>query len=511
MSLNMGAEPPVQTTVTATTTADATRVAAVSGVRAGVAEPARRTRLDAWRRSLAVRMSGLFALVFAVGFGAIFALLYWSLARELVARDLESLQLRLAQYMEIYQVSGLNGLRERVAEDSEAPHVRSLFIRIVGPGGNAVWGKIPPDWIESDARRVLVPDGWGGWTAQQVYSVRVPRNDAEDLAIVARVLPDGRLLELCRSTDSRALVLLPLRRTFLWVGGGVVIVGFLAGLVTARRATRPLRDVIATAQRIVATGALDARVPAPKRDDDVAELVRAFNTVLDKNAGLLRAMREALDNVAHDLRTPLTRLRGTAELALQTGEGTAAQNEALADCVEQADDVLRLLRTLMEISEAEAGMLALEKTPCDLGEIARSAAELYAEVAEAKPVALHVEIAGPVPVLGDATRLRQVAANLVDNAIKYTPAGGRVTVRAAVEGGEAVLTVSDNGPGVPVAEQPRVWERLYRGDASRSQRGLGLGLSMVRAIVEAHGGRVTLQNAPEGGAVFGARLTAGAP
>lgn len=470
----------------------------------------KRSWLEQWRRSLAVRLSLWFAVVFAVGFGAIFALLYWSLARQLVARDLEALQLRLQQYVELYQLNGLDGLRQRVAEDSESPHVRSLFIRIVGPNGNAVWGKIPPDWIEGDARRVLVPDGWGGWTTQQVYSVRVPRNDAEDLAIVARVLPDGRLLELGRSTDSRALVLAPLRRTFLWVGGGVVIIGFAAGLVTARRATRPLRDVMATAQRIIATGALDARVPAPRRDDDVAELVRAFNTVLDKNATLLRTMREALDNVAHDLRTPLTRLRGTAELALQENAvaGNPAQNEALADCVEQADDVLRLLRALMEISEAEAGMLALDQTRCDLGEIARSAAELYTEVAEAKPVTLQVDITGAVPVLADATRLRQVAANLVDNAVKYTPAGGKVTVRAALEGKDAVLTVSDNGPGVPPAEQGRVWERLYRGDASRSQRGLGLGLSMVRAIVEAHRGKVTLRNGAEGGAIFEVRLSA---
>ena len=196
----------------------------------------------------------------------------------------------------------------------------------------------------------------------------------QDLAVAARVLVDGRLLQVARSTDSRAVLLQPLRRTFLWIGGAVVVIGFGTGVVAARRATRPLRDVIATAQRIISTGELDARVPLPKRDDDVAELVRAFNTVLDKNAGLLRTMREALDNVAHDLRTPLTRLRGTAELALQSVGGNGVQHEALADCVEQADDVLKLLRALMEISEAEAGMLRLEKTPCDLGAIARSAA-----------------------------------------------------------------------------------------------------------------------------------------
>jgi signal transduction histidine kinase len=447
-------------------------------------------------------------VLFAAGFTAIFFLLYVLLGRQLESREVESLKLRLQQYSDIYEARGLVGMRERIAEDSEAPNVRSLFVRLVGPRGNAVWGKIPPDWIDQDARRVAVPDGWGGWNVRSVYSVRVPRDQRRDLVLVSSVLPDGLLLQVGRSTDSRETLLEPLRGLFLRVAGGVVLVGFLIGYIAANRATRPLRNVVETARRIITTGALDARVPQPRRDDDVAELVRHFNTVLDKNAALLKAMREALDNVAHDLRTPLTSLRGTAELALTQTGNEAATRDALGECVERADDVLLLLRALMEISEAEAGVLKLNRADVDLGELARAAVDLYSDVAEARDLRLSLDLRGETPVSADTTRLRQAVANLLDNAVKYTPPGGAVTVTAERRGETVVLTVSDTGPGIPEAEQPRVWERLYRGDQSRSQSGLGLGLSLVRAIVEAHGGTVGMHNGPGGGAVFEVALPA---
>jgi signal transduction histidine kinase len=460
------------------------------------------------RRSVAVRLSLWFTALFAIGFTAVFALLYILLGRQLEARESEALQLRLRQYADIYEARGASGLDERIDEDSAAPHVRSLFVRLIAPRGDVVWARVPPDWIDQDAKRVAVPDGWGGWTVRQTYTVRVPRDQQQDLAVVSSLLPDGLLLQVGRSTDNRATLLEPLRRTFIWVGSAALLVGFIVAVVAARRATRPLHQVVETARRIINTGALDARVVVPSRDDDIAELVRHFNTVLDKNAALLRSMREALDNVAHDLRTPLTSLRGTAELVLSQPGVDKVARDALADCVERSDEVLRLLRALMEISEAEAGVLRLEKSGNDFREIARQAIDLYVDVAEAKQIKLTGEEGAAVPVFVDTVRTRQAVANLIDNAIKYTPAGGSVAVRVYSENDDAVLEVRDTGPGVPEAEQPRVWERLYRGDQSRSQSGLGLGLSLVRAIVEAHGGRATVRNAAGRGAIFEVRLPA---
>jgi signal transduction histidine kinase len=329
--------------------------------------------------------------------------------------------------------------------------------------------------------------------------------------VAAAAVSQGRHLEIVVHDDAAPRLWSHARDTSLLILACGLASAILGAFVIARRGLRPVGELARITQGIVDSGNLGLRVDTRGSADGLDQLATLFNRMLARNETLVRAMKESLDNVAHDLRTPLTRLRAGAELALRGPEDPPRARDALAEAIEESDRVLAMLTTLMDITEAETGSMRLDKRAEDLSSIAREAVELYDLVSHERGVHIVTRLPPGVLVVVDRARIRQVCANLVDNAIKYTAPGGRVEVSVSTDGAVGTLSVSDTGVGIPVEEQPRVWDRLYRGDRSRTERGLGLGLSLVKAVVEAHGGEVRLESAAGAGSTFEVRLRCPVP
>ena len=347
--------------------------------------------------------------------------------------------------------------------------------------------------LEGEHSPVRVQDGAGHTLYQhgvvQDAAVRVSTSVTSDLR-----------LEVASAANPWRRLGPPVTSAVLSVLLGCLVIGIAGGVFLTRRALRPVGALASTARAVIQSGDLSRRVEV-QGGGELGELASLVNRMLESNQALVRSMREALDNVAHDLRTPLTRLRGIAEVALGADDPTQAP-EALADCIEESDRALVMLRTLMDISEAEAGIMKLDLGPVELRALTRETVDLYEQVADEAGVTLSLLPGVPVTTTADGTRIRQALANLVDNAIKYTPRGGRVAIEVAARAAEAEICVRDTGRGIPADSVPRIWDRLFRVDPSRAERGLGLGLSLVKAIAVAHQGRVAVESAPGQGSSF---------
>jgi hypothetical protein len=340
-----------------------------------------------------------------------------------------------------------------------------------------------PGWLETNYRRLEAPEG----------------NDHRALVQIVQ-LPGGFRLLVGRDLDERERLFGIIANAGQWSIALVIVLGLVGGFFVSRRVLSRVDAMTDTAQTIMA-GDLTGRLPVAGTGDEFDRLALHVNAMLERIEALMIGLKEVSDNIAHDLKTPLTRLRNRCEQALRSAKGEPDYRAALEATIAESDELIRTFDALLMIARAESGQARDNMTEFDAAEIARDVGDLYEPVAEEKGLALMVEAAAAAPVRGNRELVSQALANLIDNAIKYAGpnaklngAAAAIVVKAGSEGDRITLTVADRGPGIPEADRGRVVERFVRLEQSRSEPGSGLGLSLASAVARLHGGELKLED-----------------
>lgn len=437
-----------------------------------------------------VRLILGFLLLYAWGSVLIFGYLNFQLAAALdkqIDKQLHEQQTLLARQ---YQDYGLAGVERAVHAVIEAKGRGDRAYRVLDEKGRVVLETgdlaLPPLRWRSGIHEIAVPAAPG---------------KARQQARVLAFSPGGNTTVLVAvGMQSANSLLAGVRSTFVNTAEFIVLLGLVLGLWVANRFWGQILAFNRHTRRIVESGDLSSRMPV-SGDDEFSVLALNTNAMLERIEHLVRGVRQVGDNIAHDLRTPLTRLRADVEVALQQGN-PAEHQAALERVLYEVAGMQAIFNSLLAISRAEAGSLPVKRNPVDLSELLAEMVELYGPSAEEQELVLEADIAPGLQIQGDRQLLAQIVSNLLDNALKYVPAGGRIALRAALAGDCVGLVVEDNGPGIPAEMREKVFERFTRLDPSRTYAGSGLGLSLVKAFVELHRGTIAIEPSRLGGTAF---------
>ncbi len=437
--------------------------------------------------------AGVFGLCFLAVFGTFYGLMSYHFHRWTDAQ----LEDDFSEVHMEYAEGGIEGARRQLQKE-EASGDGRFFGRIADSKGTIVY--------EIGSVNLLqVPFSYIGKAkspADHKYPEEFDLGDGPPVRVTYGLLSDGSVFQVGLRVLDHEVWMRQFSRDLLKVAVLALLLAVCAGNFMARRALSPIRKMTQAASEITGRP-MGRRVPFSGSGTEVDQLAVSFNGMLDRIDTLVEGLRNATEGLTHDLRTPITGIRGMVEVTLSSRRGPDEYQIALYKVIEQLDRLLDLIDTTFDAAEAESGALALRLEQVSIDEIARDIVQSFEPVALSRGILLKASVSSETTLEGDRARLSQMLANLVDNALKYTPSGGRIdlSVSRDREQNGVLLTVSDTGTGISEKDMPHIFERYYRGN-SRSGEGIGLGLPITHGIVKAHNGDITVASSPGEGTVF---------
>ncbi len=428
-------------------------------------------------RSTSLRLAALYTTVFALAVVVLGVITLFTTRAALTDQFDARIASEAAALAQEYQTEGLGGVVQAVRERDRTPG--ALDYGLKGPNGVAMVGRLAAN---------AAPIGWSTVLTQQ------RGGEHETIRVLTTSLPQGYSLMVGDDEERVEALDGAVMRGFGWAFLGVVVLGVTGGYALSGDVHRRLAAISGTAEAII-DGDLARRVPVRGSDDDLDRLALTFNRMLDRIAALMESLNQVSNDIAHDMRTPLTRLRQKLEAGLAT---PAESQQVLEAGLTDLDSILETFAALLRIAQIEGGARRAGFRPCDLSEVARTVVDAFAPSAEEGQQTLSLVASDPVVVEGDRELLTQMLVNLVENALRHAGAGARIVVWAVGDDAGRRLEISDSGPGVPEVAWERLFDRFYRLEHSRSTPGNGLGLALVAAIAKLHGADVELADARPG-------------
>jgi len=452
------------------------------------------------RRSLAFRLTLWYAGIFTLSAGLAFLVFYLmitSLFQERIDKDLLK---QVGVFRAMLNADGVESVERLAEQEVQASGERKIFFRLLYPTGISFSSSNMSFWRDIGVKRASIEDIMDG--VSHVYETVFIPLKKQRVRIIYGAIGSGIIVQLGYSMENITGFFQAFQKVFIPGMLALIIISAGLGWFMARRALAGVGVVTRTARNISA-GMLEDRVPVPGKGDEIDQLANTFNAMLDRIEKLVSGIKEISVNMAHDLKSPITAMRGAAEIALTTGKSRTDLEQMGADTIEACDRLLNMINTMLAISKTEAGVGELQTRQMDIDDIVREACELFDPLAVDGSIDLRCEAAAGVSIKGDISMIQRMIANLIDNAVKYTPPGGKVDVATRSDKeGRVVISVQDTGAGISADDLPYIFDRFFRCDPSRSTSGFGLGLSLVKAVAEAHSGRVTVSSTPGQGSLF---------